>query len=46
LAKRSDVLSPRMLRMVEDLATDWRRLDGRIEAGKTKPKLYVISRPW
>ena len=31
LAKRSDVLSPRMLRMVEDLATDWRRLDGRIE---------------
>src|SRR6516164_643233 len=31
LAKRTDVLSPRMLRIVEDLATDWRRLDGRIE---------------
>jgi transposase len=31
LAKRSDVLSPRMLRMVEDLAGDWRRLDERIE---------------
>jgi hypothetical protein len=31
LAARSDVLSPRMLRLVEDLAGDWRRLDARIE---------------
>ena len=31
LATRSDVLSPRMLRVVEDLAEDWRRLDARIE---------------
>jgi len=31
LATRSDVLSPRMLRVVEDLAGDWRRLDARIE---------------
>jgi transposase len=31
LATRSDVLSPRMLRVVEDLAEDWRRLDVRIE---------------
>src|SRR5512145_700792 len=31
LAKRSDVLSPRMLRVIEDLAGDWRRLDQRIE---------------
>src|SRR5258707_11329870 len=31
LAKRSDVLSPRMLRIIEDLAGDWRRLDERIE---------------
>jgi transposase len=31
LATRSDVLSPRMLRVVEDLAGDWRRLDTRIE---------------
>jgi transposase len=31
LAKRSDVLSPRMLRIVEDLSADWRRLDERIE---------------
>jgi transposase len=32
VATRGDVLSPRMLRLVEDLATDWRRLDARIEA--------------
>jgi len=31
LATRGDVLSPRMLRVVEDLAEDWRRLDARIE---------------
>jgi len=31
LATRADVLSPRMLRIIEDLAGDWRRLDARIE---------------
>jgi transposase len=31
LAKRTDVLSPRMVRIVADLASDWRRLDERIE---------------
>jgi transposase len=31
LATRIDVLSPRMLRTVEDLASDWRSLDKRIE---------------
>jgi transposase len=31
LATRSDVLSPRMLRVIEDLAGDWRRLDERID---------------
>src|SRR3974377_395256 len=31
LAKRTDVLSPRMLPVIEDLAGDWRRLDERIE---------------
>ena len=30
-APRTDVLSPRMLRIIEDLAGDWRRLDERIE---------------
>jgi transposase len=31
LATRTDVLSSRMLRVIEDLAGDWRRLDVRIE---------------
>ena len=31
LAKRTDVLSPRMIRIVADLASDWRQLDERIE---------------
>jgi transposase len=31
LSTRTDVLSPRMLRVIEDLAGDWRRLDERIE---------------
>jgi transposase len=31
LATRTDVLSPRMLRIVEDLSCDWRRLDERIK---------------
>ena len=31
LAKRTDVLSPRIARIVADLASDWRQLDERIE---------------
>src|SRR5437868_10780986 len=31
LAAPSDVLSPRMVRVIEDLTGDWRRLDERIE---------------
>jgi transposase len=31
LAKRSDVPSPGMMRIIEDLAGDWRRLDERIK---------------
>ena len=31
LAEPCDALSPRMLRVIEDLAGDWRRLDERIE---------------
>src|SRR5262249_40888438 len=31
LATRCDVLSPRMMHIIEDLAGDWRRLDERIE---------------
>ena len=32
LATPSDVLSPRMVRLIEDLASDWRRLDERVES--------------
>ena len=31
LAKRTDVLSPRMIGIIEDLSGDWRRLDERIK---------------
>ena len=31
LAAPSDALSPRMVRIIEDLAGDWRRLDERVE---------------
>lgn len=31
LAQRTDVLSPRMIHLIEDLAGDWRHLDERIE---------------
>ena len=31
LAKRTDVLSPRMVRIIADLTSDWRQLDERIE---------------
>src|ERR1700726_3525793 len=31
LATQTDVLWPRMLRILEDLSADWRRLDARIE---------------
>ena len=31
LAKRTDVFSPRMIRIIEDLLGDWRRLDERID---------------
>jgi transposase len=36
LAQRSDVLSPRMVHLIEDLAGDWRRLDERIEGLSTE----------
>ena len=32
LSNRSDVLSPRMMRIIEELVADWHRLDERIEA--------------
>ena len=36
LATRTEVLSPRMVRVVEELAGDWRRLDERIEGLSTE----------
>ena len=35
LATRTDVLSPRMVRVIEELAGDWHRLDERIESLST-----------
>ena len=45
LAKRSDVLSPRMMRIIEDLAVDWRRLDERIEGLSTDITRVVEQDP-
>ena len=45
LAKRSDVLSPRMMRIIEDLAGDWRRLDERIESLSTDITSLVEKDP-
>src|SRR5215472_4323882 len=42
LAKRSDVLSPGMLRIIEDLCGDWRRLDERIEG--LSSEIEVLAR--
>ena len=42
-AKRTDVLSPRMVRMVADLASDWRQLDERIEAVTNEIKTLAKS---
>ena len=45
LAKRSDVLSPCMMRIIEDLAGDWRRLDERIEGLSTDITSLVEQDP-
>jgi transposase len=45
LAKRSDVLSPRMMRLIEDPAGDWRRLDERIEGLSTDITSLVEQDP-
>jgi transposase len=38
LASRTNVLSPRMLRVIEDLAGDWRRLDERIARSRARSR--------
>ena len=42
LATPADVLSPRMARIIEDLANDWRRLDERIEG--LSAEIAVLAR--
>lgn len=43
LAQRDDALSPRMRRTIEDLATDWRRLDERIDNISAEIKAIAIQ---
>jgi transposase len=45
LAKRSDVLSPQMVRIIEDLAGDWHRLDERIEGVTSDIKASAAQDP-
>jgi transposase len=45
LATRTDVLSPRMMRLIEELAGDWRRLDERIEGLSTDIANVVAQDP-
>jgi transposase len=45
LAKRSDVLSPRMMRIIDELAGDWHRLDERIEGLSTDIKALADQDP-
>ena len=43
LATRTDTLSPLMLRLLEDLLADWRRLDARIEGLSTRSKRWLVK---
>jgi len=43
LANRTDVLSPRMIRLIQDLAADWHRLDERIESVTAEIEAVVAS---
>jgi transposase len=45
LSTRTDLLSPRMLHVIEDLAGDWRRLDERIEALSTEIGAIAAADP-
>jgi len=44
LAGPPDVLSTRMLRIIEDLADDWRRLDARIEDLSKRKQIEATAR--
>ena len=45
LAEPPDVLSARMVRVIEDLAGDWRRLDERIESYRMRSRLLRTRMP-
>ena len=45
LAAAPDILSPRMARLIEDLAGDWRRLDERIEGLSAEIKIQAGEDP-
>jgi transposase len=45
LAKRTDVLSPRMVHIIEGLAGDWHRLDERIEALSSEIEALACGDP-
>src|SRR5262245_32992537 len=45
LAAPPDVLSPRMVRVIEDLAGDWRRLDGRVEGLSSEIEAIACQMP-
>lgn len=45
LAKRTDVLSPLMVRLIEDMADDWRRLDARIDVVTLEIKTTASQDP-
>src|SRR6476469_933945 len=46
LATPPDVLSPRMVRMIEDLAGDWRRLDERVEGLSNEIEAIARQDAW
>src|SRR5262249_15314700 len=45
IAASCDALSPRMLRVIEDLAGDWRRLDERIESLSSEIEALARNTP-
>ena len=45
LAKRTDILSDRMVRVIEDLAADWRRLDEVSKAYPARSKSWPVRIP-
>ena len=45
LATPPDVLSPRMVRVIEDLAGDWRELDERVRVYQVRSRLLRARMP-